>query len=405
MGAELPLFTAVVARMDHPQVHLAAYGSLVFPLALVIESPIIMLLAASTTLCADWTSYVKVRRFMVATGAALTALHVAIAFTPAFDWIAVHLIDAPPETIEPGRLGFRILTPWTWSIAYRRFQQGVLIRTEHSRRVGAGTLVRLAANLIVLGLGYGFELGSGIAVGASAVSAGVVCEALFIGASVQSVLRTRLRDAPPASRPLTRPAFLAFYAPLALTPLVTLLAQPIGAAAMSRMEAPLASLATWPALHGLVFLARAFGLAYNEVVVALIGRTGAPRLLLRFAWGLGLASSAVLALVALTPAAQAWFEGWSHLDPDLASAGRAALLLALPLPLLNALQSYYQGVLVHERRTRAVTEATAISLAVSAIGLFACVAARSLPGLPCAVAMLSLGNLCQTLWLAWRSAP
>ena len=57
MGAELPALSAVIARLPHPEINLAAYGGVVFPLALIIESPIIMLLAASTALCKDWASY------------------------------------------------------------------------------------------------------------------------------------------------------------------------------------------------------------------------------------------------------------------------------------------------------------------------------------------------------------
>ncbi|MGD8396518.1 MAG: hypothetical protein PVF43_13705, partial [Candidatus Eiseniibacteriota bacterium] len=50
MGVELPLVSAVLARFPDPEIHLAAYGGIVFPLALLIEAPIIMLLAASTAL-------------------------------------------------------------------------------------------------------------------------------------------------------------------------------------------------------------------------------------------------------------------------------------------------------------------------------------------------------------------
>src|SRR6185503_3362125 len=130
MGVELPLFTACVARMREPEVNLAAYGSLVFPIALVIEAPIMMLLAAATTLAADRDAWGRVRRFMHKTSACLTALHVTIAFTPLFDLLAVRLFGVPGEVIEPARLGLRLMTPWTWSIAYRRTHQGVLIRHE-----------------------------------------------------------------------------------------------------------------------------------------------------------------------------------------------------------------------------------------------------------------------------------
>lgn len=142
MAAEQPLLTAVIARMADQKVQLAAWGAVVFPVALVIEAPIIMLLAASTALCGDRQSYDKVRRFMLVAGASLTVLHVLVAFTPLFDLLTTHVLRTPAEAVEPARLGLKLMTPWTWAIAYRRFQQGVLIRFEHGRAVTAGTLVR-----------------------------------------------------------------------------------------------------------------------------------------------------------------------------------------------------------------------------------------------------------------------
>ena len=72
MGAEVPTLSAIVARLPNPEINLAAYGGVVFPLALIIESPIIMLLAASTALSQDWASYLKIRRYMMIAGASLT---------------------------------------------------------------------------------------------------------------------------------------------------------------------------------------------------------------------------------------------------------------------------------------------------------------------------------------------
>ena len=69
MGFEGPAVAAVVSRLPNPTVNLAAWGGVVFPLALMVEAPIIMMLAASTALCRDWASYVKMRRFMNRLGA------------------------------------------------------------------------------------------------------------------------------------------------------------------------------------------------------------------------------------------------------------------------------------------------------------------------------------------------
>ena len=82
MTVEAPAISAIVARLNDPEINLAAYGGLVFPIAVTIESPIMMLLAASTALSKDWPSYRKLRSFTLWLSLALTILYAAIAFTP-----------------------------------------------------------------------------------------------------------------------------------------------------------------------------------------------------------------------------------------------------------------------------------------------------------------------------------
>ncbi len=82
MGVELPVLSAIVARLPNPEINLAAYGGVVFPLSLIIEAPIIMLLAASTALSKDWHSYRLIYRFMIITASVLTGVHLLVAFTP-----------------------------------------------------------------------------------------------------------------------------------------------------------------------------------------------------------------------------------------------------------------------------------------------------------------------------------
>jgi len=261
MSAELPALVATMARLPNPKINLAAYGGVVFPLALIIEAPIIMLLAASTALSKDWASYQLLRRFMMTAGGILTAIHILVTFTPLYYLVVNRIIGVPAIIVEPARIGLMLMTPWTWSIAYRRFNQGVLIRFGHSETVGIGTVIRLSADVLVLAIGYWLGGVSGIVVGTLAVSAGVISEALYVGIVVRPVLRRQLKPAPPLEQPLTWRGFYDFYIPLALTSLIFLLAQPIGSAAISRMPLALASLAVWPALSGLTFMFRSAGMA------------------------------------------------------------------------------------------------------------------------------------------------
>ncbi len=405
MGAELPALSAVVARLAEPEINLAAYGGVVFPLALIIESPIIMLLAASTALSKDWASYRKIWHYMMAAGALLTGLHVLVAFTPLYYVVARGILGVPEAIIEPARIGLMIMTPWTWAIAYRRFNQGALIRFGHSRSVGVGTAIRLTADLAVLLIGLAVGTIPGIVVATAAVAAGVVSEAIFAGIRVRPVLRDELRAQSPVQPPLTYAAFFAFYIPLVFTSLLTLLAQPIGSAALSRMPQALTSLAVWPVVTGLVFMSRGLGIAFNEVVVALLDEPGARPALRRFTLLLALGTTALLALVAATPLSRFWFQGLSALPPELAAMARLGLWVALPMPALSTLQSWHQGAILHSRRTRGITESVAIFLATSAAVLFAGVAWGGISGLYVGLAGMVVATLAQTIWLWWRARP
>ena len=100
---------------------------------------------------------------------------------------------------------------------------------------------------------------------------------------MRPVLKNELKLAPPLPVPLTFAAFLDFYIPLALTSLLNLLVQPIGSAAVSRMPRPIESLAAWSVVSGLIFMLRSPGIAFNEVVVALLDRPRSSASLWRFA--------------------------------------------------------------------------------------------------------------------------
>ena len=403
MALELPAINIVVTRLVNPEIHLAAYGSLVFPLALLIEAPIIMLLAASTALCSDLETYRSVRRFMHILSAVLTGMHALIAFTPIYGLIARHVLSAPDEIIGPARIGMMITLPWTWAIAYRRFNQGVLIRFGHSLAVGLGTIVRLLADCGVLTVGFFVGTIHGTAVASATIIAGVAFEALYVGLRVRPVLRTQLPEAAPDHQPFSYRTFLKFYVPLSLTSLIVLGARPIFTAAVSRMLDPLSSLAVLPVITSMTFLFRAGGVAYSEVVIAMLGKNGAFPALRKFAIGLTTIMTAGILLIAATPLGLIWFGRITGLSDDLLSLARAGLWFALLLPGLSALQSWFQGVIMHHKRTNAITEAVLLYLIVTVSILFAGVAWGRMRGIYVALFAMTMGELVRLGWLAWRS--
>jgi hypothetical protein len=396
--------SAFVARLAEPKINLAAYGGIVFPLALIVEAPVIMLLAASTALSKDWASYQKLRNYMLVAGGLLTGLHLLIAFTPLYYFVAVDMLGAPAEIIEPARIGLIIMTPWTWTIAFRRLNQGVMIRFGHSNIVGVGTGVRLGMDISVLVIGYLLKL-PGIVVATSAVAAGVTTEAIYVGFRVRPILNMELKPAPVIEPALTYRAFGAFYLPLMFTSLLTLLIQPMGSAALGRMPLALESLAVWPVVSGFIFMLRSMGVAFNEVVVALVDEPRSTTSLRRFTVLLSGITTAIIILIAATPLSRFWLQDLSALTPDLFILARNGLWIGLLLPALNALQSWYQGVLLNSGKTRGISEAVAVFLVMTGMVLWAGVLWGKMTGLYVGLIAFSTGMLFQTIWLWIRSRP
>ena len=127
MGLEMPAISVMLGRLPDPEINLAAFGGIAFPLGLLVEAPIIMMLAASTALSRDLDSFLRLQRFMTILAIGLTVIHALLVFTPLWTWVVIPLLDIPAEVQAPAREAFLWLLPWTWAIADRRFRQGMLI--------------------------------------------------------------------------------------------------------------------------------------------------------------------------------------------------------------------------------------------------------------------------------------
>lgn len=405
MGIESPILSAVMARLPDAEINLAAFGGIVLPIIFLIESPILSLLSSSTALCKDWKSYQKINHFMLALGGLLTVVHILIAFTPLYYFVAETLIGAPPETIEPGRVGLMILTPWAFSIGYRRLQQGIMIRFNNSQLVGVGTLLRLIADVIITVGGYFIGGIPGIVVASLAQSAGVVVEAAFVGICVRPIIRRELRTAPPVEPALTWREFTRFYVPLAINSVISLAWTPIGSAAISRMKMPLESLAAWPVVSGLVFMLRGFGFAVTDTVVSLLDRPHSVKILKKFTLVLMAGVTIVTVLATGTPFAQLWFGVITGLNPFLVSLSILSMWLSLPIPGLTVFQSIYLGAIINGKKTRGVPEAMVAFLVSGLLALLYGVVSGKILGLYVASTAFTIAITAQTAWLWFRGRP
>lgn len=403
MAVEGPCLAAVIARMPDAAVNLAAFG-VAFAFAIVIESPVIMLTSASTALVEDAASYRALRRFAFGLAGLVTAAQLLVLLPPVFDALG-RLLRLPADVAGPTHAALVLLLPWPGAIAYRRFRQGLLIRHDRTRLVAGGTLIRVSAMALTALAAFRATDLPGASVGALALSAGVVSEALASRATSREIVAGLLRRprAPERMAALRLPALVRFYAPLGLTTFIALSAQPLVTFFMGRARLPLESLAVLPVIHGLTFIFRAVGLSYLEVVIALLGprREHLPRLL-GFAGLLAAAATAGLSAIALTPLAAVWFRTISGLSPALAEFALLPLAILCAFPALSVALHLQRGVLVHARRTRPAAQATALEVLTVAAALGVAIHGFDLVGAVAASASLLAGR---AVGVAWLVAP
>jgi Na+-driven multidrug efflux pump len=399
MAFEGPFLAAVIARLPDPTENLAAYG-VAFAFAVIIESPIIMLLSASTALVRDRGSYAALSRFSYTLNVVLTAIIVVVIVPSVFGRVA-DLMRLPVEARELTRQSLAWLIPWPGFIGYRRFKQGLLISHNRTRLVAVGTVLRLATMGTTALAVARWTLLPGAEVGAVALSCGVVLEAVASGWMARRIVR-RLPDRheETEAQPLTLSRIVAFYLPLAASAMMAMAVQPMVTFFMGTSRFALESLAVLPVINGLTFIFRSLGVSYQEAGIALTGRNGEhyPELR-RFATGLGITTSICLALIAFTPLSSLWFGRISGLSPELTAFALLPTRILAALPGLSVLLSFQRSLLLNARRTTWITWATLIEVTAIAAIILGAIAVLDLPGAVAAAIGLILGRVLSNAFL------
>lgn len=411
MSLEGPFIAAVIARLPEPKSNLAAYG-VAFTFAMLLESPIILIMSASTALVRDRLSLQKLRTFTYALNAAITFAMALLVFTPLFRGLMEGLIGLPPEVAALTRRAVAILLPWPAAIGYRRFYQGILIGSGLTRRVAYGTVVRLSTMAsVALAAALWLHL-EGAIVGASALSAGVFMEALASRLMARGTVR-RLRVTVPTSdlgtmgtptEPMNYAFIWRFYYPLALTSVLTLGVQPVVTFFLGQSEKAIESLAVMPVVMSLTFLFGSVGLAFQEVCIALLGpgREGYMALR-RFAVTLAAFSAGGLSALAFTPVLNLWLEGVSGLTPELAQVAAAPIRVLAFMPALTVIICFQRAMRMAAKDTPPITWATVIEVAGIVVGMVLGIRGFHWVGATAAGGAFLLGRVSGILCLqAWR---
>ncbi len=403
MTAGMPVVTAVLARMREPDLQLASLG-ISHSVTMAVQSPVIALLTASVALAKDRTSLRLLKRFTVVQVVLCTLIMAVLAYRPTFDLVIVDLMGTPPEVARLVRPSLLAFTLFPAGVAYRRFLQGLIIQRGSTSQVTYGALIRLATTVGLVLLGFRLGRWDGALVAATAMTAGILVEALYTHlVARQSVRLVEENQVSSAIATLTVPNLLQFYWPLAITSMVWLWAPSLINFGLTRAPFPVQSLAVWPVVSAQVVLVSSLGFSLMEVVVAVLKDPRAVVTVRRFSLILCAASLAILYPLAFTPLATSWLQVVAGLNPELTAFAIPALRWSILLPLIAVVQSWFRGLIVAGESTSSIAQATMINVAIMVVVLLMGAAGKWMMGASLAAVALTISRIVEVGWL-WRWA-
>jgi hypothetical protein len=399
MAIEGPFLAAIIARMGDSATNLAAYG-IAYAFGLITEAPVIMLLSASTLLARSRSDYLRLRTFSIGLCGAVTLLLLLLLVPAIFTPLTKTLLGLSSDIARHVYQALLLLLPWPAAIGMRRFYQGVLIAHHQPGKVAVGTMVRLLVMSTTAFTLWKLDSFVGASMGACALSAGVVAEALATRWLARRVIAKSLSETADDVVMTSYRALSRFYLPLAMTPLIGLSIHPVVTFFLGHSYKPLESLAVMPVLYALTFLFRALGLSFPEVAIATLKDGEQNRKVLRkFALYLALALGGGLSLIAFTPLNIFWFATLSGLPAELVQLAIPPLQILAFFPALTVAIGYQRAILIDAGITLPVTLATAME----AFGIFSIltllVLYSPLPGVTSAAFAYLFGRLLALLYL------
>lgn len=294
-------------------------------------------------------------------GASVAALELLLGFTPLGAFVLGRFTD-DRALIESAHRALPLLAPMPLLVAIRGVYQAQEIRAENTLLVGLGTLCRLAVTAL-LGVGFGNALElPGPSLGAFLMSVGITVETLVGVLGTRYRMRRRPAPAPGVRHPKPVRFALALMLANALGVAALVFHLRIAGEAVAAWQAP--SLAAHQEVRSAAWFLTAGAIALQSMTTAKAGTPEGARAMLRFACGVGLALTALFALLSVPAVRELVFVRWldERSDGPVVELLAPALAVGALLPLLQAVRFALRGILLARGATKAITMTTVLTL-------------------------------------------
>jgi hypothetical protein len=402
MSAEMPIINAGIARTPDSTAALAGFG-IAFSLAIFTEAPIIMLISTAAALAKDRPAFKLIERFAVQLGIFVTVVHFVLAFTPLYDVVVRGWMGVPQAVADAALPALRILILWPAPIGWRRFHQGLLIRLRRTSFISVATIARLMITAAITFITiFGLHWGGNYA-GATAVTLAVIAETLLITLVARPIAASALSA--DAQTALTYRQLFNFHLPLMVMSALSIVAQPLVSTGLARAPFPTESLASWPSVWGITMLISGLCQSLQETTITFAENARALSRVRRFGLTVGGIASALIAALAFTPLGDWYFGQVIALKDEVRAFANSVLSWMVAYPLLMAIELMLRGLLIRQKRTPAVRLAMGGYVVVLGVALTLGVALGLGTGVQVATVAYHLAIIGEIGLLAWQVLP
>lgn len=353
-----PLMTTTLAHLPAARVNIASLG-IVKSLIVFFESPIIMILHASTALSGERQSRKYLARFTVLACILLSLCLLVLGIPLIFSWFGAQVLGLDSKTLEVAGRMLVLMFLWPAVIGWRRFFQGILIQAGKSKSLASASMARISYVLVSLGLGFYLSWEAVTIIGVSLLGS-IMVEALIVtyaaystkAITVHGMARDKQDAAPKSLKQVFR-----YYLPLANSMLVVWGGRFLLIAIIARAVDGSIALAVWPASWGVVLLVANATRMVQQVIIKNRSQV-ADGILVWFSLSVGALFSMLLLLIPTSPWGSILLKGFLGNDAALLAGVSPVLVICAIVPFLIALQNALQGFLMSEAKTGSINSAT-----------------------------------------------
>lgn len=390
-----------LVRLAYPNISVAAIG-IIKSVAILLESPVIMILHASTALSVNAESHRQLWRLTIVLSLCLTGIFAFLSWGPIYEWLLLDVFGANQQVMEAARFGFVLLLPWPGIIAFRRFFQGILIRAGHRSAVAHAGMLRLMFTCMLLWIGVKLQWNGVILVSIS-LSSAILVESAFVISFVKFYKSARYVGKFQGQQghiyPTTFGGVARYFLPLGSTSLLIWTGKAVLVGIIVRATDGYFGLSAWVIATGLVLPMANTTRMVQQLTIS-VRDTVSKELLFNFASVVGIICCLPLIILGFTPPGHYLLK--LFLGGEFAAYKPSLLTIQILslLPFAFALQTYYQGLLMRAAANWWINAATMLNVGVTFL-LTITLTYFGNPGAASAAVGTMIGQLVEVLLSNW----